>query len=224
MTIPSAIQRVAHRGMPPLVRENTLAGFAAALDAGADAIELDVHATADGVVVVHHDPTVRGLAIASTPWSVLRDAESDLATRVPRLDDVFDAVGDRAELYVEIKGAGIEALVLDVGRSRGRRWAVHSFDHDTIERAARLAPEVPRGVLLDRDTPDVASTMRAAVARTAARDVWPHWSLVDENIARAAQRLGVRLIPWTVNDPATIQRMVALGVAGICTDDVTLFG
>src|SRR5687767_7507148 len=50
---------IAHRGLPRMARENTLSSFALAIDAGADAIELDVHATREGVVVVHHDPWLR---------------------------------------------------------------------------------------------------------------------------------------------------------------------
>ena len=57
--MPDRPLRIAHRGMPRRLRENTLPSFAAALAAGADGIELDVHATSDGVVVVHHDAVSR---------------------------------------------------------------------------------------------------------------------------------------------------------------------
>src|SRR5437763_15808492 len=68
--------RIAHRGMPRRERENTLPSFAAALAAGAQGIELDVHATADGVVVVHHDAVTReGMTHAASPWRELHRAD-----------------------------------------------------------------------------------------------------------------------------------------------------
>ena len=216
----SRLERIAHRGMPRLHRENTLSGFAAALDAGADAIELDVHVTADGVVVVHHDPDLAGRPIASQRWSAVRAWDLGGGARVPRLEDVFALVGDRAAVYVELKGARVEEPAIAAGRAHGRAWAVHSFDHAAIERAAALAPDVPRGVLIDRDVPDAAATAIAAMTRTHARDVWPHWSLVDAAFVGAVQSAGGRVLPWTVNDPATVAQFHALGVDGICTDDV----
>src|SRR6478672_7383303 len=106
--------RIAHRGMPRRERENTLPSFEAALAAGAQGIELDVHATADGVVVVHHDPvTGAGVQLATTRWAELNPAVGTSAgsTPIPTLASVCDAVGQRAELFVEIKGDGIEEAV-----------------------------------------------------------------------------------------------------------------
>src|SRR3954447_25467665 len=103
--------RIAHRGMPRRKPENTLPAFAAALAAGAQGIELDVHATADGVVVVHHDPVTRdGVEIAAARWSDLNrnDAPGSPGAVIPSLDAVCDLVTRRAELFVEIKGEGIE--------------------------------------------------------------------------------------------------------------------
>ena len=111
--------------MPRRERENTLPSFAAALAAGAQGIELDVHATADGVVVVHHDAvTSDGVEIAArslersepVPKTVWRDGNPD-----PGLG--CDLVAERAELFVEIKGEGIEEAVTAVldGRSRQLR-------------------------------------------------------------------------------------------------------
>src|SRR3954468_23117179 len=99
--------RIAHRGMPRRERENTLPSFAAALAAGAQGIELDVHATADGVVVVHHDPvTSDGVEIAAAQWSDLRadEGRAARAAAIPSLAAVCDLAAERAELFVEIKG------------------------------------------------------------------------------------------------------------------------
>src|SRR3954462_8175018 len=103
-------QRIGHRGAPTEFAENTLPSFRQAFARGADAIELDVHTTADGVVVVHHDPvlpsTGAGMArpIAALAWAELRTVELGPGVTVPPLEDVLDLVAGTATAYVEIKG------------------------------------------------------------------------------------------------------------------------
>jgi len=216
------VQRVAHRGSPRERVENTLPGFLIALEHAADAVELDVHCTADGVAVVHHDDEVHGHLLAKVDWPDVARFDVGGGATIPRLDEVLDAVGDRAEVYIELKGVGIEAEVLEIARAHGTRYALHSFDHEAIARAARLAPMIPRGVLLDRDIPHPVEQLREAVTATEARDVWPHWSLVDESFVAVAHSLNARVITWTVNAADIAERVRAAGVDGICTDDVRL--
>lgn len=203
--------RVAHRGMPRQARENTLASFAMALEAGADGIELDVHATLDGVVVVHHDGALAdGRAIASH-----RAAELGL----PTLADVFDLVQGRAELFVEIKGEAVEMHVAaELDRYNGDA-AIHSFDHALIERLHHAETSHRLGVLLDRGSRDDPV---ALMAKCGAADVWPHHSLASEGLVERVHGGGGRVIVWTVNDPATGAVLAARGVDGICTDDVRI--
>ena len=216
------VERIAHRGMPRERRENTLPGFLLALANGADAIELDVHRTGDGEVVVHHDHHVQGQEIAKSTWAQLRGLDLGGGAAVPRLADVLDEIGDGATMYVEIKGSGIEGAVIELCQAHGQRYAVHSFDHDAIARAARIAPDVSRGLLIDRGTPDPITFVSRAVERIRPRDIWPHWGLVDDALMRRAEALDVRVIAWTVNSPLEAQRLMQLDVAGICTDDVRM--
>ncbi|HEU4719942.1 MAG TPA: glycerophosphodiester phosphodiesterase [Gemmatimonadaceae bacterium] len=205
--------------MPRRARENTLPSFAAALDAGADGIELDVHATADHVVVVHHDPHLPGgRPIASMAWDELRRTAEGAHVDVPTLAAVCELVGARAELFVEIKGAGIEEDVLGVLARHHGRSAIHSFDHSTIARIARRDGSLRLGLLFERRVGEVAALM----TMHGARDAWPHHSLVDEPFVAAVHGLDGRVIAWTANAPGEIARLIALGVDGICTDDVTL--
>ena len=141
---------------------------------------------------------------------------------MPRLVDVLTAVGDRATVYIELKGAGIEEDVLEIAGRYGRRFALHSFDHDAIARVARAAPDVRRGILLDRGISNPEAVLRESVARTGASDVWPHWSLVDESLTRLTRQMGARVITWTVNTRAAAETVLRAGVDGICTDDVRL--
>jgi glycerophosphoryl diester phosphodiesterase len=211
--------RIAHRGMPRRIRENTLPSFAAALSAGADGIELDVHTTADGVVVVHHDPHVPGGGeIARTPWQDLQHAAASRGLDVPTLADVCELVGDRAELFVEIKGSGIEREVAEVLAGHRGPYAIHSFDHPTIRRLSQLDPRLRLGLLFEERVPDVA----AMLAGNGARDAWPQHAIVDARLVDAVHGAGGRVIAWTVNGPRELKRLAALGVDGLCTDDVSL--
>lgn len=211
--------RIAHRGMPRRIRENTLPSFAAALSAGADGIELDVHATADGVVVVHHDPHVAGrVEIARTTWQELQQAAAGKGLEIPTLAQVCELVDDRAELFVEIKGAGIERKVAKVLAGHRGACAIHSFDHPTIRRLSELDRRLRLGLLFEERVPDVA----AMLAANGARDAWPQFAVVDAEQVSQVHGAGGRVIAWTVNDPRDLARLVALDVDGLCTDDVSL--
>lgn len=217
------MERIAHRGAKLEFPENTLAAFQRAFERGADAIELDVHATRDGVVVVHHDPATAlppldGRSFAEKTWDEVRRVDLGAGTSIPRLSDVLEAAPPDKTIYVEIKGLGIEHAVADVIRQSSARCAVHSFNHDAIARMRDIAPEIPRGILFDKAALDAVRIMNA----TGARDVWPHWRLIDGLVVAGIHAAGGRVIAWTVNDADTARRLVDFGVDGLCTDDVRL--
>ena len=220
----TGVERVGHRGAKRELPENTLPAFERAFERGADAIELDVHATADGVVVVHHDPSAHSadgelVVIAESAWERVQRVEFAGGIRIPRLAEALAAAPAGATVYVEIKGLNIEAMVAATIRESRARCAVHSFNHEAIARMRQIAPEIPRGVLFEDRVPDVPALM----ARTGARDVWPHWSLVDEALVQLVHARGGRVICWTVNDRAAAAKLAELGVDGLCGDDVRLF-
>ena len=215
---------VGHRGAKRELPENTLPAFKRAFERGADGIELDVHATADGVVVVHHDAAAHSVdgalvVIAESTWATVRTVEFAGGIGVPRLSDVLAAAPSDVTVYVEIKGLAIEALVAATIRESRARCAVHSFNYDAIVRMREIAPEIPRGVLFEDRVPDVAALME----RTGARDVWPHWPLVNAALVETVHARGGRVICWTVNEPAAAATLAALGVDGLCGDDVRIF-
>lgn len=197
-------------------------GFLLALERGANSVELDVHCSADREVVVFHDFQIQGRAVSETSWRELSRIDLGGGAAMPLLSDVLAAVHDQAMVYIELKGAAIEREVLEVASRHGALYALHSFDHDAIARAARLAPEVRRGVLLDRGLANAPQTLRESLERTQASDVWPHWSLVDDVLTGLAHQLGARVITWTVNTRDVLDSMLRAGADGICTDDVRL--
>lgn len=218
---------IGHRGAPRECPENTLPSFQRAVERGADAVELDVHSTSDGVVVVHHDPVIskavaaehKGLAIHATPWAKIRTVDIGSSVFIPSLQQVLELLTGRVRVYVEIKGDRIEQDVVDVIKRSGADCAVHSFDHETIVRVSRLAPDIPRGILFDRYPDDVVTSMR----RASARDVWPERSLIDADLVRRVHGAGGRVIAWTVNDVPHASRLADMGVDGICGDDLRSF-
>lgn len=216
------VEIIGHRGAPRAYTENTLASFRCALEGGATAIELDVHATADGVVVVHHDARLSaphlgrrdaGPAIASLDRAALAALESDRQEHIPDLAEVLRLAGD-ATVYVEVKAPAIEERVVETIRAGAARCAVHSFDHRVARRVRELAPETPVGILSASYLLDPAATLRSA----GARDYWQQWELIDAALVSRVHEAGGRVIAWTVNDPAAAEALVAMGVDALCTD------
>ncbi len=219
-------ERVAHRGAKREFVENTLPAFERAIERGADAIELDAHATADGVVVVHHDPALgpaangaAGRRIDAMTWGELQTVELSPGITVPSLAQVLDLVGRRAIVYVELKAHGVEGATIETIRHADAVCHLHSFHHDSIARAAAVAPEIPRGLLYDDDgVRRAADAMREIGATT----LWPEWRLVDRPLVEAMHALGARVIAWTVNTRANAARLLDVGVDGLCSDDLRL--
>ncbi|HEY0971724.1 MAG TPA: glycerophosphodiester phosphodiesterase [Gemmatimonadales bacterium] len=209
---------IGHRGVPTRRAENSLDGFALAIELGADGIELDVHATRDGVVVVHHDPALRdGRAIAAHGLAELQ-RHRGASELLPTLADVLSLALGRAAVFVEIKGRDIEALVVAEVLRSAARCAIHSFDHRAIRRVRELAPSLPTGILQSSRLVRTSDAMHAAGAGT----LWQSGDLVDRDLVDEVHAVGGSVIAWTVNDASAMRRLAALGVSGICTDDVEL--
>ncbi len=223
------VELIAHRGMPRKSRENTLAGFALAVAAGADGIELDVHATRDGTIVVHHDATLppdpgsppgsRGMPIAGLMFSALRH-ESFHGGDIPTLDETLACIDSRAIAYVEIKAPGIEAAVLAELERHGAPAAVHSFDHRISVACRALAPERATGIL----SASYLLAPERELLEAKARDFWQSWELIDIEMVERVHRAGGRVLAWTVNSVADALRLVEMGVDGVCTDAADVIG
>ena len=215
------VEIIGHRGSPRAFRENTLQSFARAFSDGADGIELDVHGTRDGAVVVHHDFATNSRPGDSGPVAVIATATLaslraiDVAGQpMPTLDEVLQAVPERSTVYVEVKAPAIEEAVIATIRSANRRCAVHSFDHRVARRVHELAPDLAVGILQTSYPIDSPRTMRDARAR----DLWQQWELLDAELIARVHDEGGRVIAWTVNDAAAAERLNGWGIDGICTD------
>jgi glycerophosphoryl diester phosphodiesterase len=182
----------------------------------ADGVELDVHATRDGGIVVHHDAEIPGLgSIAQLSLAEARQVRIRNGEPLPLLAEILELVGDR-EVWVEVKGLApaFDQQLLDT-LDRGpapQRYAVHSFDHRIIRRLGEARPELRRGVLLSAYLLDPVAVMRSAGADT----LWQEWQQVDQDLVNQVHDAGGTVIAWTVNELGDLDRMVRLGVDGLC--------
>lgn len=209
---------VAHRGasaaFPP---GNTLEAFAGAVVEAADWVELDVHLTADGQVIVHHDPV---LADGRVIGEIDR---SHLPEFIPTLHEAMAACGPLS-LNVEIKPDGVDALraelidqVVTILMSVGEphRFLVTSFDHDIVDSVRQLAPLLPTGLLVFENSLGEVLQRAAEGGHTA---VNPWASLVDRQFVDRAHEAGIAVNVWTVDQPEQIRSLQAAGVDAIITN------
>ncbi|MGH7652516.1 MAG: glycerophosphodiester phosphodiesterase [Gemmatimonadaceae bacterium] len=195
-----------------------------ALELGADAIELDVHATRDGVVVVHHDPSFHAgrvpwmgkRAIDDLDFAEVREFMLADGIRVPSLGEVLEAVGDAAFVHVEIKATNIEPLVVRCIRESTTPCAVHSFDHRVVQNVKKIFPAIRTGILETARHVDPTASLVA----TGANDLWQEVGSIDEDLVARTHAAGARVVAWTSNDPAQWKTLSEMRVDAICTDRI----
>lgn len=203
----------AHRGATDRWPENSVAAFAEARRIGADGVELDVRRSADGALVVHHDPEIRGAG----PIAELR--VRDLPTGVPLLDEALDACQGMV-VNVEIKSDGGDALPRAVAAALadrpGSAVVVSSFDRDCLDAARSADPALRVAWLLGWGTELRRSLAEAT--RAGYEGIHPFYPSVDAELVREALAAGVAVRPWTVNDLADLRAMADYGVDAVITD------
>ncbi|NPV68536.1 MAG: glycerophosphodiester phosphodiesterase [Anaerolineae bacterium] len=227
-----------HRGASHDAPQNTLAAFELAAQYGADGIELDVHLTRDRVPVVIHDEHVdtttdgTGLVREKTLAEIKElDAGSYFdprfrGERIPTLAEVFEAVGQRLLINVELKGMGrqadgLEAIVADLiaRHSLGERVIISSFNPIRLRRMRRIAPRLPLGFLHDWETPPAQRWLAAVlmVGLPVEAD-HPHHVRVTPSYVAQARRRGQRVNVWVVNEPERMRELRDMGVDLIMSD------
>ena len=208
---------IAHRGASGYEYENSRAAFRRAVMLDADGVELDIHATQDGGIIVHHDPEIPGAGpIAELSLAEARRLHIPNGESLPMLAEILDLVGDR-DVWVEVKSLapaydGVLLAILDRGPAP-HRYAIHSFDHRIVHRLGEARPNLRRGILLSSAClHDPVGVMRAVGATT----LWQEWQQVDQELVTLSHEAGCAVIAWTVNEIGDLDRMVRLGVDGLC--------
>ncbi len=218
---------IAHRGASGVLPENTLPAFALAIEQRADMIETDLHRTRDGAIVITHDEDLAGLGgrgeIADATLAELRSLDAGGGERVPTIDELLDGFGRRIAFNLELKrGAaafyeGMEAAALAAVDARGlqERTLFSSFYDPVLARLRALAPAARVGLLLSRRYPQDAVARARALGAEA---LHPEAVLVDEAFVDAAHEAGLAVYVFTVDDPAEMRRLLAIGVDGLFTN------
>jgi len=215
---------IGHRGAPHLARENTVAAFRKALEAGLDGIETDVQRTADGALVLHHDPVLPdGASIASFPVATLRGR----APHVPLLADLLPVMLEfpAARLNLEVKTAAphhdsraadlCSALAAWPAAVRERTW-LSTFDPLLLlsleEELSAVAAVVPLAFLMSSPTAERLLPVLPVAA------VHPHHALVSTERVRGWHERGLLVHAWTINDLGLARRLLDAGVDGLIGD------
>jgi glycerophosphoryl diester phosphodiesterase len=219
-----------HRGAAAHAAENTLGAYSLAVAQNADGIELDIRLTADSVMVLHHDPDVPEIGtIVRRTFAELRAA----APHVPTPDEMLAVTGDLL-IDVEIKNDPRQPdhdphhaaadLVVEWIQQHGLHWRtfVSSFNPETMDRVRHLDPTITTGQLLaGGDVPELA----AGIAERGHTWVlpWDHMLGIEPAVQMgAAHAAGLKVMVWTVDDPARMRQLAAAGIDGIITNDPAL--
>ncbi|BEE02343.1 glycerophosphoryl diester phosphodiesterase [Aeromonas dhakensis] len=219
------MQIIAHRGASGLAPENTLKAIRLALTLGAEAIELDVQ-QADGELWVFHDRRLerctdgRGVLMAQSR-TYLESLNAGEGEGIPTLWQVMEAIAGQAELHIELKGAQtadeVARLTLRAEAELGfttAQWVVSSFHHPELARFAALRPEIRLGAL----TSTIPLTQAAFAAELGAWSLNCDVDFVDQQLVQDAHDRGLRVLVYTVDDPADQAMLAAIGVDGIFTN------
>jgi glycerophosphoryl diester phosphodiesterase len=219
---PLVISHAACAGHAP---ENTLAGIRTALSLGADAIEIDVQCSADGAPVLMHDLTVDRRTngsgeVATLTLEQLKVLDAGDGERIPTLAEVLELTRGRALLVTEIKQPGIEEQVAAVVRECDAIGdvMVWSFFPQALESMRRAEPRLPAALLIAPEAIPNWPDLRTLALRTGLQGVSVFCFGITEEIARDARRSGLALYSWTADPEAEIERLIGLGVDGICTN------
>ncbi len=221
-----SVRVYAHRGASVELPENTMGAFRRAVALGVDALELDIHATRDGVLVVSHDPDGRRMAgvaarLADVSYEEARGWDVGGGERLPRFEDVVTEFA-RLPLNVDLKRDIADATVALLRRlGAEERVCLASFHASTMRRVRALGYRGPTAlsraeVLAALGVP---ATLRRGPFRCRAQRAQLPLSLARPWVVARMKALGLAVDFWTVDDPVEARRLVALGADGIMTND-----
>jgi glycerophosphoryl diester phosphodiesterase len=218
---PLVISHAACAGHAP---ENTLLGIRKAIELGAEAIEIDVQASADGVPVLMHDLTVDRTtngsgAVAQLTLAELRALDAG-AEPVPTLAEVLDLTKGRVLLVMEVKQPGIEEQVARVVHEAEALDDVMawSFFPQALEGMRAAEARVPCALLVAAEAVPQWPEMRYRALSLGVQGVSVFFLGINERVAEDCRCSGLALYSWTADQEPQIQRLIELDVDGICTN------
>ncbi|MGP3988278.1 glycerophosphodiester phosphodiesterase [Streptomyces sp. 3N207] len=210
---------VGHRGVMGVEPENTLRSFVRAEREGLDVVELDLHLSKDGELVVMHDADVARTTDGSGPISdftlaELRELDAGQGERVPVFDEVVDAVGSPLQAEIKDRAAARVLAETIVRRGLQERVTVISFHAEALRETREHLPDIPLVLVAGRSSPTAPERAQELGARMISLEL----QHVDADIVRRAHDAGIQVISWTVNTDEELARVRELGLDGVVTD------
>ncbi|MFM2367993.1 MAG: hypothetical protein RL619_289 [Bacteroidota bacterium] len=218
--------KIGHRGAKGYEPENTLISFQKALDMQVDGIELDVHLSADGELMVVHDETIdrttngKGF-VNKLSLRELKAFRINGEHQIPTLKEVFDLVNQDCFINIELKSYDttekVVSLIEKYVAKKGwkyNRFLISSFDWNALQQVAFLNDKIPIGILTDTNL-DLALAFAKFIQ---AKSIHPYFHLLTKENTAQIQEKGFLIFPWTINEAEDIQKIKAFNVNGIITD------
>lgn len=216
------VKVIAHRGASGAAPENTVEAFLLARELGADWVELDARRTADGLIVVHHDPNLADGRL------ICEQARADLPEGICELHEALDACAGMS-VNIEVKNHPDDADfdpddmvakdVVALVNERGQRGdvLVSCFHRPTIDLVRQLDPGIATA-MLGYGPSSTWEEWAADLAAAGHRAVHPWYPMAVAEAVEAFHSAGMEINVWTVNDPDHMAELVERGVDGLCTD------
>ncbi|MBO6605755.1 glycerophosphodiester phosphodiesterase [Psychroserpens sp.] len=219
--------KIGHRGAKAYASENTIASVIKALNLGVDGIEIDVHKSATGEIVVFHDFTLDRMTdgsgeIHKLSWDQLRTVKVNGGHKIPKLEDVLDVIDKKCIVNIELKGKDTAEGAFEIINHyiKAKNWTpdhflVSSFQISELKRMSQLIPHVELAVLSKASVDSAIEIAKTINART----IHPNYALLSKSNVQEAQQRGFKVNTWTVNDIDSIARIKSYGVNGIISDN-----
>ena len=215
--------KIAHRGASGYEPDNTIRAFEKAIELGADMIELDIHLSKDGHLVVIHDAHINDVAVKDLTLNELKQFNVGKGEQIPTLQEAIYCVKGRCKLYIELKGEATEQPVIELVRKNNMQDEViiGSFDSAKVRRTKTLAPELMTSMLTGEMEINFVAFAQEALADCIhfcwERHPAPHTLLTDE-LMKSCAAAGLKVLIWHEERPEEIREISKRDIYGICSN------
>jgi glycerophosphoryl diester phosphodiesterase len=218
--------KIGHRGARGHEPENTLIGFQKAIDLRVDRIELDVHLSLDGELIVIHDETIDRMTdgkgyVNYYSLAELKRFRIEKDQSIPTLTEVLNLIDQRCDVNIELKSYDTADKVVDLIENfiTDKHWnydqfVVSSFNWTALQQVAFLNSAIRIGVLTEANL-DLALAFAKFIQ---AKSIHPHYHLLTAENTAQLQDKGFEVLTWTINDPEDIRKIKSFNVNGIISD------
>ena len=217
---------IGHRGASAIAPENTLKAFQKAIDLKADYVEFDVHQSMDGELIVIHDPnTFRSTghkgSIEKMTLAEIKELDAGEGEKIPTLDELIQLAKGKIGLQLEIKASGVAQKIVDALRNSDliESTIVSSFMHKELLEVQKIEPKLKLAALIFgvRKNKQIQSAIDNQFEY-----IHPQYKFIKKSFIDAAHEKGIKVNAWTVDSRDDMEKLIAMGIDGIITNDIEL--